>query len=64
MSEQIKELTQKAITDSSGKWVRADQLEEYTKLVVQECIANVKVWEKDSRNHISYMLKNHFGVEE
>lgn len=64
MSEPIKELAQKAITDSSGKWVRADQLEEYTKLVVQECITNVKVWEKDSRNHISYMLKNHYGVNE
>lgn len=64
MNENLTKLTEQAVTDSSGKWVRADQLEEYTKLVLQECIANVKVWEKDSRNHISYMLKNHFGVGE
>ena len=36
----------------------------FAELIVRECIDNVAVWEKDSRNHISYMLKQHFGVEE
>lgn len=40
------------------------ELEKFAELIVQECIANVKDWEKDSRNHISYMLERHFGVEE
>ena len=38
--------------------------EKFAGLIVRECISNVEVWEKDSRNHISYMLKQHFGVEE
>ena len=38
--------------------------QKFAELIVRECIDNVKVWEKDSRNHISYMLKQHFGVEE
>ena len=36
----------------------------FAELIVAECIANVKDWENDSRNHISYMLEKHFGVEE
>ena len=36
----------------------------FAELIVQECIDNIKVWELDSRNHISYMLERHFGVEE
>ena len=43
-------------------WEKA--LEKYAELIVQECIDKVEVWEMDSRNHISYMLKQHFGVEE
>jgi hypothetical protein len=39
-------------------------LEKYAELIVQECVDNVEVWEKDSRNHISHMLKQHFRVEE
>ena len=38
--------------------------EKFAELIVRECIDNVKTWEKDSRNHISYLLKNHYGVEE
>ncbi len=35
-------------------------ISKFAELIVAECIANVAVWEKDSRNHISDMLKNHF----
>lgn len=41
----------------------SDDLNEFAQLIIKDCINNVKEWEKDSRNHISYMLKNHFGVE-
>ena len=40
------------------------RFEKFAELIVRECIDNVKVWEKDSRNHISYMLKRQYGVEE
>lgn len=36
--------------------------EKFANLIIQECITNVKLWETDSRNHISYMLEQHFGV--
>jgi hypothetical protein len=39
-------------------------LERFAELIVRECINNVELWETDSRNHISYMLRQHFGVEE
>ena len=38
-------------------------LEKFAELIVAECIDNIEVWELDSRNHISYMLARHFGVE-
>ena len=66
MNERIKELADQAgiyvfdDLDENHYWV----LEKFTELIVKECIDNVKMWEKDSRNHISYMLKKHFGVEE
>lgn len=44
--------------------VPADFIFKFAQLLVQECINNVESWEKDSRNHISYMLKNHFGVDQ
>ncbi len=34
--------------------------EKYTQLLIQECCQLIEVWEKDSRNHISYMLREHF----
>jgi hypothetical protein len=35
----------------------------FAELLLKDCVSNVKVWEKDSRNHISYMLKNHYDIE-
>ena len=64
MNEQIREIMKQAGTDTSGKWMGVDNAEKFAELIVKECVDNIKVWEKDSRNHISYMLKNHFGVEE
>jgi hypothetical protein len=64
MNEQIRELINQVGTDVSGKWISVDNAEKLAELVVKECIDKVEVWETDSRNHISSMLKRHFGVEE
>ena len=45
------------------KWMN-EWFEKFAELIIKDCIDNVKVWEKDSRNHISYMLKRQYGVEE
>ena len=62
MNERIKEIWEKA-AQRNDIWEQA-RYEKFAELIVLECISNVQVWETDSRNHISYMLKQHFGVEE
>ncbi len=34
----------------------------FAKLVIQDVLASVQVWEIDSRNQISELIKNHYGV--
>ena len=62
MNDIIQRLIAEAGTDVSGKWISMDNAEKFAELIIKDCISNVQVWEKDSRNHISYMLKQHFGV--
>lgn len=38
-------------------------VEFFARLIVQECLFKIEVWEQDSRNHVSYLLKQHFGIE-
>ena len=69
MNERIKELMvelKKTVSTHRGDAVLIgyDEIEKFAELIIRECIDNVKVWEKDSRNHISYMLKRKYGVEE
>ena len=69
MNERIKELMvelKKTVSTHRGDAVLIgyDEIEKFAELIIRECIDNVKVWEKDSRNHISYRLERHFGVEE
>lgn len=35
----------------------------FAKLVIQDVLAVVQVWEIDSRNQISELIKNHYGVD-
>ena len=67
MNERIKELALQAgyLKDmfGVGHW-DMPECKKFAELIVRDCISNVEVWEKDSRNHISYMLKQHFGVKE
>ena len=71
MNEKIKELMGKTLDDKfSHTWDTMTHegllmfSEKFAELIIKDCIDNVKVWEKDSRNHISYMLKRQYGVEE
>ena len=71
MNERIKELAGQALDQAVPQtWttLTAYDLNKFTEvfaeLIIEDCIDNVKVWEKDSRNHISYMLKRQYGVEE
>jgi hypothetical protein len=61
MNLRIQELLLKA------GWDRYEALDErnqkFAELLLKDCVSNVEAWEKDSRNHISYMLKNHYEIE-
>jgi hypothetical protein len=46
-----------------ARFVTTSDMEKFAELLLKDCVSNVKVWEKDSRNHISYMLKNHYDIE-
>jgi hypothetical protein len=66
MNERIDQLMVKAGAYFGVEGVVYDTFDpkKFAELIVKECVINVKDWEKDSRNHISYMLERHFGVEE
>ena len=61
MNEVIKKLAVEAMVEHCVSHVR---LKNFSDLILRECVAKVELWEQDSRNHISHMLKEHFGVEE
>ena len=63
MNERIKEIALQA-GGSHYPTVGGKTLQDFADLLIKDCIDNVKVWEKDSRNHISYMLKKHYGIKE
>ena len=66
MNKRIDKLMHKAGAYFGGEGVDYSNFDpkKFAELIVKECVINVKDWEKDSRNHISYMLERHFGVEE
>ena len=69
MNERIQQLAEQATETvkcglNGTSTTESFNRKKFAELIVRECISNVEVWEKDSRNHISYMLKQHFGVEE
>ena len=68
MNELIKQLAKQARKQPMGNswtYLHSEEFEQkFAELIVRECVDNVQVWETDSRNHISYMLKQHFGIEE
>jgi len=66
MNERIRALMEEAREQTrEGKWnaPTAVWAEKFAELLLKDCVSNVEAWEKDSRNHISYMLKNHYDIE-
>jgi len=50
MSNQIDKLIEKVGTDTSGKWMRIDQVHELAKLIVEECALRSEVYSYMSQN--------------
>jgi hypothetical protein len=44
------------------EWIR-EYNNRFASLVVRDVLAVVQVWEIDSRNQISQLIKNHYGVD-
>ncbi len=65
MNERIDKLLVKAGAYFGGEGVVYDNFDpkKFAELLLKDCVSNVEAWEKDSRNHISYMLKNHYKIE-
>ena len=68
MNQRIRELINEATSFKEGliegKYdIEVFDKQKFAEMLLNECVINVKDWEKDSRNHISYMLERHFGVE-
>ena len=67
LNSKIKELLEKSLVTHNrgdGYYDRLLDEEKFAELIVRECISKVNEWEQDSRNHISYMLGEYFGIEE
>ena len=65
MNEKIRELANRAFWDRQVQ-TNSDEyayLNKFAELIIKECVAKVEELEKDSRNHVSYFIKQHFGVE-
>ena len=62
MNEQLTELMLKAGTDTSGKWMRVDNLEKFAKLFLEE---SIKVMTQNDYHGewLGEKLKEHFGIE-
>jgi hypothetical protein len=68
-SEHFEQLLYESGLTAQGSW---DQMDQYDReaiqhlyaMAIQDCINNVTVWERDSRNHISHMLKLHYQIDQ
>ena len=59
--ERVDQLVQQVGTDTSGKWVNIDRMNQFAELIVREC-ANVAA-DHDALD-IYEEIREHFGVEE
>lgn len=50
--------------DDDDNGAKDKTLQRFAELMVKECLFKIEVWEQDSRNHVSYLLKQHFGIEQ
>jgi hypothetical protein len=65
MNTKVKELISQVKTDTSGKWVQTENLENLAILIVNECRNALRPELRDmiSRGSAYDSIKEHFGVE-
>ena len=69
MNERIKELMQKAGTDSSGKWMGVEHANKFAELIIKKCAKVAWHHTPDTEElEYSHLIKDkilaHFGVKE
>ena len=68
MKEQIKELVQRVGTDTSGKWISVDKIDELVRLAVSECVSITNQvrsdYEQHRRNSTDFTDKNIYAEGE
>jgi hypothetical protein len=66
MSIEIDKLIEQVGTDTSGKWMRIDQVRDLSTLIVQECGVALTPMLRDmvSRGQAYDLIKQHFGVND
>jgi hypothetical protein len=68
-SEHFEQLLYESGLTAQGSW---DQMDQYDReaiqhlyaMAIQDCINNVTAWERDSRNHISHLLRQHYQIDQ
>jgi hypothetical protein len=70
MTTRIQDLVLQAGTDTSGKWMRVDQVEKFAQLIVRECIhiaynkMTIQKLDGIRPSVVCDAIKEHFGVEQ
>jgi hypothetical protein len=70
MTPRVQDLVLQAGTDTSGKWMRLDQVEKFAELIVRECIHvaynKMAIQKLDGirPSVVCDAIKEHFGVEQ
>lgn len=67
--DKIKELMQRAGTDTSGKWMGVEHSEVFAQLIMAECVRKIEDIAESSNDpqpiyRVAVELLEHFGVEE
>lgn len=65
--ELINQLVQQVGTDTSGKWINTDRMDQFAELIVKECVRYFNEdYQRDFdtlwREDLSKGMKEHFGV--
>jgi hypothetical protein len=67
MNEKIESIIKLVGTDTSGKWMRIDNVEALAELIVQECVDVILEWESEpfplDPKFGAKIIKEHFGIE-
>jgi hypothetical protein len=67
MNKRILELAEQAGTDTSGKWMSIDNVEEFSKLMVKDCCNVLLQWKNEpfpfDENLACSLIKEHFGIK-